>query len=179
MSARFDGRAAGRGLRSVLLVGVPCIALGLGAGMLLPRGRGASPSRGEVAAAPASAVSPPATSVVVMGPTRARLDDDDRAALRAMIRDELAAQNAAARPAPSAEARPEPTLSNEQLKAYDAARAEVDQGLAAGVWTEDDRRQLRAKLAGLPGDTSVEVVRPLLIAMNGGKLRFEGRGSVF
>jgi hypothetical protein len=130
----------------------------------------------------ATVESPPV--VVVSSPTTPL--ENDRAALRAMIHEELAADRAATAASradagrePARDDRPEPTLSNEQLKAYDRARTEVDRGIASGMWTEDDRLQLRASLATLPGETRIEIVRPLLVAVNARKVHFQGRGSLF
>jgi hypothetical protein len=180
--------APGRGPRSrlvALAVGVPCILLGLGGGIVLSRALGTSPSTAVAPVMPTRAAPPESPSVLVVGSSSARLGADDHAALRAMMREELAAERAVAEAradagrTPTGEDRAEPPLSNEQLKVYDRARAEVDHGLAGGTWTEDDRAQLRASLAILPTETRIEVLRPLVIAQNSGKLHFEGRGPPF
>ncbi len=131
-------------------------------------------------AAPAA---PPQT--VVVGPTTARLGEDDKMALRALIREELGAERAAAAassdagPAASADPAQQWQLSPGGIQAFDHARAKVDAGLARGAWTEDDRAQLRASLATLPAGARAEVVRPLIVAVNEGKVHFAGHGPLF
>jgi hypothetical protein len=113
-----------------------------------------------------------------------RLTDDDRASLRAAVREELAAQHAAeqrsdARPA-STDNDPAPrALTDTQIKAFDVARTQVDQGIASRRWTMEDRAQLRANLATLPNETRFELLSPLIVAVNEGRVRFDGRGPLF
>jgi hypothetical protein len=164
-------------LRLVLVIGLPCLGLGTAAGYWLSR----VPRTPASTPAPAPTASEPAAeprNVVVVGPTTARLADDDRAALRVLIREELAASKPAAdrarpdRDPPAAE----PTLTDAQLQAFDRARATIDSGIAQGTWTAEDRAQLRLTVAQLPAETSLEIVRPLLIAVNEGKVRWQGHG---
>ena len=168
-----------------LVIGVSCLLLGIGVGVgvALTRSPGVPRSAGAQAS---SAVAPsPAPSIVLVGAATAKLGDDDRAALRAILREELVAERAATegrsdagREAPD-EPRPARDLSSEQLKVYDRARVEVDDGIARGAWTEDDRAQLRASLATLPPETRIEIIRPLVVSVNEGKVRFAGRGPLF
>jgi hypothetical protein len=169
---------------SPLVVGAACLLVGAGAGVALSRGGGpprATPTPPAASAAP----SPESERAIVLAPTTARLAEEDRAALRAMIREEIGAERstqATATDAGGARAVDEPpaaSLSSDGLRVYDRARADVDRGIARGVWTEDDRNQLRANLTGLPGKVRGEIVRPLIVAANAGKLRVEARGPLF
>jgi hypothetical protein len=120
--------------------------------------------------------------VFVAGPSTARLADDEREALRALIREEFAAQKAAAEArgdGRKADPAPDHAMSGEQLKSYDQGRALVDDRLATGRWSEEDRAQLRATVGALPTEERLEVVRPLVVAVNAGKVRFDGHGPLF
>jgi hypothetical protein len=143
-----------------------------------------APPRATVSAqanAGSEAPGEPRSVVVVGGPTTARLGDDDRAALRALIREELASASSrhdAKRGSSDSERAEAPALSDVQLKRYDQARTVVDDGIAHGTWTPENRAQLRATLAGLPAETTVEIVQSLIVAVNQGKVRWEGRGPM-
>jgi hypothetical protein len=179
-------RRADRGIGALgraLAIGVPCVFLGLAGGALIPR------TTRPIAAPAAAAEDAPgrqseASSVTVVGPTSARLAEEDRAALRAMIHEELVAERpapdapAAALRAPAAQQADAP-IAPEQLESYDGARVEVDRAIARGAWTSDDRARLRVSLAALPVETRIEITRPLLVAVNAGQVRFEGRGPLF
>jgi hypothetical protein len=182
-------------LRIVAMIAVPCILVGVAAGASAALARGhATPRRAGIPAENAgpAAGAPEARNVVIAGPTTARLADDDRAALRALIRDELAAtagRSAAqpvdgagaggARAASNGELSNESPLSGRDLKTYDRVRAAVDDGVARGVWTEENRAQVHADIRTLPAERAMEVVRPLLVALNQGQLHFEGSGPLF
>jgi hypothetical protein len=172
------------------MVAVPCLLIGAGASAALSSHAAARTTNGAVAAA-TEGDSPPSRTVVVAGPTTAHLADDDRAALRALIRDELAA-SAAKNAAPAAagaganaaltasrEPETERPLSSEDLKVYDRVRTTVDEGVARGNWTEDDRAHVHDAIRSLPPERASELVRPLFVALNEGKLHFEGRGPLF
>jgi hypothetical protein len=75
-----------------------------------------------------------------------------------------------------AEERP---LSGKDRKTYDRVRATVDDGIARGVWTEENRAQVRADLRTLPPERARELVRPVLVALDQRQLRFEGNGPPF
>jgi hypothetical protein len=169
--------------RVVVLACVSCLVLGGGAGFWVAR-TSAAP-RPVVSAPPKTASDAPgeARSVVVAGSTTAHLGEDDRAALRTLIREEVAAalphedaRRAARDPQPAEVGAA--ALSDAQLKAYDQARAAIDDGIARGTWTPENRVQLRATLAGLPAETAVEVLRPLILAVNERKVHWEGRGPL-
>ena len=164
--------------RLSLLVGPACAILGLGAGVALTR----HPAPPRATAAAAAATDAPSREVIALGPTTARLDDDDKRALRAIVREELAAERAAA--AASASAKPTTAddatwqLSNDAMKIYDGVRARVDDAIARGTWSNEDRADLRPQLAQLPAEARIEAMRPLVIAVNQGRVHFAGRGPL-
>jgi hypothetical protein len=124
------------------------------------------------------------------------LSDTDKAALRALIRDELGAALAAkhevlatrevARRAdvvPDASTRTAEQalagLTRDQRVSYDDLTSLVSDGVDRGTWTADDRQQVREKLYALPPELGLEVVRPLMIAVNNGKVHPAVRGPLF
>jgi hypothetical protein len=159
----------------VAIASVVCAVTGFAAGASTVRSHAPKP---HAVAAPADA---PASSpdVVVVGPTRARLDDEDKKELLALIHQELAAQRPApAAPADKAAASDEAAelqLSNDGMKVYDSARSRIDEAVSRGTWTDSDRDALRTSLAQLPGPACVDAMRPLFVAINSGKVRVEGR----
>jgi hypothetical protein len=155
--------------------------LGVAGGIAFSRAPAPPRSSSHAAEAPQDP-SPERTRVVAVGPSTARLDDDDKTALRALIREEFASQKAAMEArgdARKADPAPDHAMSSEQVKSYDRGRALVDDGLARGAWTEDDRAQLHDAIAGLPTDELFEIVRPLLVAVNTRKVHFDGHGPLF
>jgi hypothetical protein len=171
-------RTPGKGsvLRLVLAIALPCVVVGTAFGYWaghVPAAR-RSPPPGESASEPAGEP----RNVVVVGPSTARLADEDRSAMRALVREELAAAKPRA-DAPRADRDPtsaEPPLTDAQLQAFDRARATVDSGIAHGTWTSENRAQLRMTMAQLPVERTLEIVRPLVIAVNEGKVHWEGHG---
>jgi hypothetical protein len=182
LNRRHEDTRAGRGrFAFAVLVGAPCIVLGVAGGIAFSRAPASPRSSSHPAQAPEDP-SPERTRIVAVGPSTARLDDDEKMALRALIREEFAAQKAAAEARGDAGSGDPPldhAISGEQLKSYDHARTLVDDGLARGVWTEDDRAQLRDTIAGLPTEQRFEILRPLVVAVNSRKVHFEGRGPLF
>jgi hypothetical protein len=164
-------------VRLLLTITVPCVIVGTAFGYWaghVPATRHATPPPDDSTSMPAAEP----RNVVVVGPSTARLADDDRAALRALVREEIAASRPHA-DAPGADRAPTPaeaTLTDAQIQAFDRARAAVDSGIAQGTWTPENRIELRMTMAQLPAETTMEIVRPLLIAMNEGKVRWEGHG---
>jgi hypothetical protein len=155
--------------------------LGVAAGLAFSRAPASPRSSSHAAEAPEDPL-PERTRVVSVGPSTARLDDDEKMALRALMREELASQKAAMearRDGANGDRAPDQAMSGEQLKSYDHARALVDDGLARGAWTEDDRAQLRDTIAELPTDERFEIVRPLLVAVNTRQVHFQGHGPLF
>jgi hypothetical protein len=156
------------------------VLLGLGGGAALSRAL-TSQATSQRHADDGASTPPVPRDVYVVGPSTARLGDDDKAALRALLREELAAQHlAAARDTASAppEESPMANLSHEQLKSYDEARSAVDDAIARGVWTSDSRADLRGTTASLPAQARVEIAQPLVVAVNSGKVHFEGHGPL-
>jgi hypothetical protein len=160
------------------------VVVGLVAGVV---GTRASATPGRTASTPALACSELAGqphAEPVAGPLTARLADEDRAALRALMREELAAARAPGEPrAPAGRAESPPPddrpLTNDEIKAYDRVRAMTDDRIARGEWTEKDRATARVAMATIPPDQRIELMQPLMIAVNTGKVRFDGRGPLF
>jgi hypothetical protein len=86
---------------------------------------------------------------------------------------------AAAAAADPAASTAERTLSNAQRKIYEGARAAVDEGVSRGTWNDEDSAQLRAALVTLPPETATEVLRPLILAINEGHVRWQGHEPIF
>ena len=145
------------------------------------------PAKVPVAVERAHAAEPESTREIVIQPTAARLGDDEKLALRALIREELQASRGAAVPGADAAPNQPPTspadalaqLSPDRLKVYDGARRMIDDAIQHRSWTNEDRQQLREKLSSLPSDVGLEVVRPLIVAVNNQEVRFEGFGPLF
>jgi hypothetical protein len=146
------------------------------------RSQGVTPIRSSEAtrAAPAE----PRVAPIVLNP-QLGLSEADRAALRNMIRDEVRAGRAVD---PSVDAavsqqadlpKLAAQLTGDQRKVYDAAQSLVDQAIVHGSWTGDDRDHLRDGLVGIPEELRLEVVRPLIVAVNAGQVRFRGRGPLY
>jgi hypothetical protein len=115
---------------------------------------------------------------------------DDKEEIRTLIREELRAiaaeqqQRGAApeSPAPSEESKQADlmaALTAQQLAHYDQSKNLIAAGLARGTWTQADRDQLHERFNDVPGDLRMELVRPLIVAANRGKLKFEGVGPIF
>jgi hypothetical protein len=183
----MSGAGARVPLRIAAMVALPCLVVGVVAGAALSKSHAATHPMSRAAAADPADDSPSSRTVVVAGATTAHLADDDRAALRALIRDELAAaaaKNAAppaegTRAASSAEPATERTLSDDDLKVYDHARATVDNGIARGNWTAEDRAQLHEAFKRLPQERFLELVQTLFVAINQGQVHVEEHGPAF
>ena len=59
------------------------------------------------------------------------------------------------------------------------ATAAADQGLADGVWTEDDRQALRRALEGATPSDTHDALSHLATAINDGRVRLATAGSAF
>jgi hypothetical protein len=121
---------------------------------------------------------------LVVRPTTATLGEDEKRALRALVRDELRAALASGAMADAGQPASSPTdalasLSPNGMKTYDKAKDIIDTAIRHGSWTSEDRDQLREKLSTLPPDVYLEVVSPLVAAVNRREVRFEGRGPLF
>jgi hypothetical protein len=178
----MDGTGAGR-LRAppLLAVAGAFLLLGIGGGFLVSRAVSARPAPAATLSRGADEATGESRNVVVVGSATAHLADEDRLALRALVRDELAAARAKNEPKQTV---PDPKpadapLSDAQIHAYDGARALVDDGIAHRAWTSEDRVHLRAAVASLPAERAVEVLRPLIVAVNQGQVRWDGPGPLF
>jgi hypothetical protein len=113
----------------------------------------------------------------------------DLAAVRAIMREELATALTEAGPAatptfadlarPSAEAPPAPTP--ERLAAYEAAERLVDDALIRGRWSADDGARMRQLVAQLDQDQFAALARTLFPAINRGDIAvdLDVRGPLF
>ena len=141
-------------------------------------------SRVERVVAPTVESNPlPAVSrSVVLGPVTAQLGEDDKETLRRLIRDELKSGQAVA---PAREEQPRDLdgvikdLPPEQLTSYRRAQQLVDEAASTKSWRQDDGRQLRSSLAGLPVPLYEHVTLALIDAVNNGQIHFEGNGPLF
>jgi hypothetical protein len=146
--------------------------------------------RGGHALAPATQASaetlvPPQPAIVIQ-PTTATLGSDDKAALRALVRDQVNAAlsaRALAAAAPSASTRDVQSmidaLGPELRVHYDSGRQIVDEGISRKRWTEQDRASLRKDIRGLDSTIALSIVDPLILAVNRGEVRFDGEGPLF
>jgi hypothetical protein len=189
--SRKDG--APLSLRAAAMVAVPCILVGMAVGAAAALSKGhAAPRSAAATATRIDSDSLESQTPAAAGPAAApgpapatHLADDD---LRALIREELAASaarsaalaagGAGAAAATARDTQADRPLSNEEIKTYDRARATVDESIARGTWTKDDREELHFALATMPAERAMELVRPLLAAYNQGKVRFEGHGPL-
>lgn len=137
--------------------------------------------------------SAPATSAA---PPAAQLEALDRAALRAMLREELIALRGthqggepASLPAPAAptkvpdqapaEATADFAPTAEQDQRYESGRQLLDGALTRGTWTRDDGRAFRAVLASVTPEQRRELLAALLPALNEGRLAPTTQGPPF
>jgi hypothetical protein len=163
--------------------------MGLVAGVLLSRVADHSgPAHATAQSNPSAAVDGAPRTPAAAGVMMMHLSDEDRGALRRIVREELIADRAA-REAPTPQGVPdsgcrggtEPEsapMSDAALHAYDRARTTVEGAISRGVWTESDRAELRAELAALPAERRFEITSPLIVAVNKQKVRFAGRGPL-
>jgi hypothetical protein len=128
----------------------------------------------------------PSQPAIVLQPTTATLGSDDKAALRALVRDEVRAAlsaRAVAAAAPSASTGDVQSmidaLGPELRVHYDSGRQIVDDGISRKRWTEQDRAHLRKDIGGLDAPIALSIVDPLILAVNRGEVRFEGEGPLF
>ncbi len=101
--------------------------------------------------------------------------------MRTLIREEIRAvqqQPAPNQSAGTADDAPSP-LTAEQKSAQASGVELVNKLLAAGKWTTKNRDTLRKQIRTLPPMVQIEVARPLIVALNGDKAKYEGDGPAF
>jgi hypothetical protein len=133
----------------------------------------------------ADPIEPAGPREIIIRPTAVTLGEEEKSALRALIREELRAQaaNAAVEATTHGVPKsPEETLADlspEARKTYETARARVDDAIRQRAWSEDDRMQLRQTMLTVPPELAAEIRRSLIVAVNNGDVRFSGRGPLF
>lgn len=108
----------------------------------------------------------------------------DAAAVRRIIRDELAQQLSELRRLPSeavtADRAPDPPPLSVELQARsDEAAGVIGRAVRAGRWTGDDRRQFANATAALPPPTVFELQRSLHVAINRGQVALADGAAPF
>lgn len=108
----------------------------------------------------------------------------DAAAVRRIIRDELAQQLSELRRPPSepvaADRAPDPPPLSIELQARsDEAAGVIERAVRAGRWTGDDRRQFANATAALPPPTVFELQRSLHVAINRGQVALADGAAPF
>lgn len=108
----------------------------------------------------------------------------DAAAVRRIIRDELAQQLSELRRLPSEavaadRARDAPPLSIELQARSDEAAGVIERAVRAGRWTSDDRRQFANATAALPPPAVFELQRSLHVAINRGQVALADGAAPF
>lgn len=163
--------------------GLAGVSVGLVAAALtgyLLAGRGSQPRKAALAPAPA-----------------AQLEALDRAALRAMLREELLAlrdarpgepaASSATSPAPTApvpaatDSEPTPAAppTREQDLQYESGRQILDGALARGTWTDADRAGFRGIIMTVTREQRLELLAELAPAINEGRLKLVTAGPPF
>jgi hypothetical protein len=123
------------------------------------------------------------------------LSAEDRVALRALMRQELAAWGAArhdTEPVQEAVGKRDvpdsstPTLEQtlalltpDQRVTYDDASSLISDRIARQSWTDEDRLQLRDKVRSLPPKLALELTGRLIVAVNSGQIHPHVLGPVF
>ncbi len=151
-------------MKSTLLSGALCLAVGLGVGALF------------VGSSASSTVSVE-KHVVRAEPGMSRQE------LVSIVRGELARERVNPGVAPAAEAPRAETIdearermTDEQTESAERAAKIVDDAVARGAWTEQDKRELWVALADVPGPVQREVLQRLGVAINNNRLRVETDG---
>ncbi len=128
-----------------------------------------------------------ATTGIARAAAATGMTEEEKTELRRIVREEVrAAQSAQAREEATDSGRPlppeatSPAMSDDAIHAYDRAQGVIDDALARGSWTADDRSRFRANLAALPAERQVELERAVVIALNKRKMQFAaGHGPPF
>lgn len=127
---------------------------------------------------PGSAAAPTAVAPAAPAPTA-----ETPAGLEALLRAAVTAPSPDPSSSASSDSAPpredEAALSPDAMRAYERARTLVDQGVANGTWTQDDRQELRGDLLMLSTERRIELERPLIVAVNEGRVHFRGHGPLF
>ncbi|HEY3501099.1 MAG TPA: hypothetical protein VGK73_40675 [Polyangiaceae bacterium] len=152
--------------------GAVLLGLGSAAGWLL---RGASststrepPPAGTTRTSTPQARSEPRDRVIVQAV--------DQAGIREAVREAISEELAAARHADESEvAEPEP----ETVAALDSGTRYVEAAVVQGRWGEEQASQIRRLGVGLSAEQYHEMIRPLSIAINEGRMQVEVDGPPF
>jgi hypothetical protein len=110
----------------------------------------------------------------------AGLSPEARTELRALIREELSSSKgwsvSADASAADASTQPLEPLDGAQKVAYDEGTKLVGAAIGRKSWTDDDAQKLRDLVAILPAARRMKVVESLVVAINNGSVRFDGKG---
>jgi hypothetical protein len=151
-------------MKSTLVAGALCLAVGLGVGALFAGTSSTSTFSVE--------------KHVVRGEQGTAMSRQEMAAI---VREELArgrpgvAQATAAEPTETGDEARE-RMTDEQADNADRAARIVDSAVARGAWTEQDKRDLWILLTDVPGPVQREVFQKLGVAINNNRLRIETDG---
>jgi hypothetical protein len=107
----------------------------------------------------------------------------DEETVRRVVREELdhaqKDRSESATSVPSEEVTNAPPPTDDQVKAVERGRQTVEASVRSGVWSDRDRDELRSALRDAPGNLHLEVIDPLIIAINQGKVRVDFVGPPF
>lgn len=96
-----------------------------------------------------------------------------REAVRSAVGEELAALRSAE------EAELDPAPAPETIAVIDSGHLYIGEAIASGRWGADEVSRVRDLGAGLSGEQYQELIRPLVIAINEGRVRVEVDGPPF
>jgi hypothetical protein len=157
-------------LRSVAL-GAVLLGLGSAAGWQLramDRDDVQKPLPAEAVRTPAPAVRPEARERVI-------IEAVDPTEIRAAVRSAISEELASARVAEDAEAEPAP----ETLVTLDSGHRYIADAIGSGRWGTEQVSHVRELGVGLSGEQYQELLRPLTIAINEGRVEVEVDGPPF
>ncbi|MCY1033476.1 hypothetical protein OV207_18635 [Corallococcus sp. BB11-1] len=100
-----------------------------------------------------------------------------REEIRQILKEELRAATSAPTP-PAPEPRP-PQPTPQSVAAFSQGRRLVENAVATGRWSEAQRDELRSLLSQLTPEQRQEIIRTLVVNINGGKVKVDLVGAPF
>lgn len=161
-------------LRSVAL-GALLLGLGSAAGWQL---RGASSTRSRELH-PAGTGVPGQHEASPVPRERVIVQAVDSAGIREAVRQAIGEELAAARGADEADSEAASAPTPEALVAIDSGKLYIDEAIGRGRWSTEQASHVRELGTGLSGDEYQELVRPLVIAINEGRVQVDAEGPPF